>query len=525
MVESLDIVGVASLRSVSTRASRNKWLEKIGLPHVNLSTGCPTIISHDDDYNRQQVLLYDSRYAYRHDLCGPGSSFGKILQQISSSSFILEYLASIQSFSNASSTSNSTNKIKPTKRPKITQNAKEDNTATYYPFSTLLTTLETYSMLAHHVRKLQRRRAQSVTRKTSSDGCCLVCQKPIVPLCTQQKITTKHWIGRSINTIVGVILGLLLVGYWPQLRSGPVAAFISNYFIGQQFLSEWLTWLESFPIGFKLNVPLTQSIGREIRSLLSLRRSLLQTLTSTANRFLYHPQMSVAYQATISVVAGAFGGSGCLAVSIDILHLLTLHLDFLSQSFRFIYRTEIYLLGSMWRLFRGKKQNVLRRRTDTMEYDSMQLLLGSILFVVTLFLLTTILVYYAFFSILNLLARTNISILLWLLYILLEDFPFGTICQRATQPERFTSKVLIRVESDLPPLASTNLKKPLVARLDPQPQTFGSILASTPELSWYGQAFKSWLGSYLMDLVFGNPTDQSLVVNIGAGLYRSRVPE
>ena len=48
-------------------------------------------------------------------------------------------------------------------------------------------------------------------------------------------------------------------------------------------------------------------------------------------------------------------------------------------SFR-LYHLELYCLGSLWRLFRGKKLNVLRQRVDSAVYDADQLFVGTLLF-------------------------------------------------------------------------------------------------------------------------------------------------
>lgn len=55
-------------------------------------------------------------------------------------------------------------------------------------------------------------------------------------------------------------------------------------------------------------------------------------------------------------------------------------------------------LVSMWRLFRGRKWNPLRRRVDSASFDAEELFLGTLLFTLTLFLLPTTAVYYAVFS-------------------------------------------------------------------------------------------------------------------------------
>ena len=63
-----------------------------------------------------------------------------------------------------------------------------------------------------------------------------------------------------------------------------------------------------------------------------------------------------------------------------------------------LYRLQIYALASLWRLFRGKKWNVLRMRVDSASYDVDQLFIGTLIFTVLLFLLPTTLLYYVVFA-------------------------------------------------------------------------------------------------------------------------------
>ena len=131
----------------------------------------------------------------------------------------------------------------------------------------------------------------------------------------------------------------------------------------------------------------------------------------------------------LAIVAATLGATGVLAFLLDALRLMHVHLGILSLTFRGLFRSELYLLSALWRVFRGKKRNVLRNRTDSMQYDSVQLLLGSILFAVTLFLFTTILVYHVFFSVCHLAIAMMLNVLrgtiLWL-----RQWPAGVMMTR-----------------------------------------------------------------------------------------------
>lgn len=67
-----------------------------------------------------------------------------------------------------------------------------------------------------------------------------------------------------------------------------------------------------------------------------------------------------------------------------------------------LYRLQVYVLSSLWRLFRGKKWNVLRHRVDSASFDVDQLFVGTLLFTIFLFLLPTTGLYYIVFTLVNL---------------------------------------------------------------------------------------------------------------------------
>ncbi|KAH9503990.1 hypothetical protein Btru_067503 [Bulinus truncatus] len=68
-----------------------------------------------------------------------------------------------------------------------------------------------------------------------------------------------------------------------------------------------------------------------------------------------------------------------------------------------IFNLQIYTLRSLWRLFLGKKWNVLRSRIDSAPYNTDQLFVGTLIFTVLIFLLPTTALYYVVFTFLHLL--------------------------------------------------------------------------------------------------------------------------
>jgi phosphatidylinositol glycan class Q protein len=115
---------------------------------------------------------------------------------------------------------------------------------------------------------------------------------------------------------------------------------------------------------------------------------------------------------------GVLGITMILSICSDVLGLITIPLYISYLAATAIFRVQITMAGSLFRLFRGasyflynrplrlimspclagKRKNVLQNRTDAWDYDLDQLLLGTILFTLNAFLFPTVLVYYLLFA-------------------------------------------------------------------------------------------------------------------------------
>ena len=80
-----------------------------------------------------------------------------------------------------------------------------------------------------------------------------------------------------------------------------------------------------------------------------------------------------------------------------------------------MYYLQVYALRSLWRLFRGKKWNVLRSRVDSALYNTDQLFVGTLLFTVLLFLLPTTALYYMVFTLVSVNLDKPIYVTCWLI--------------------------------------------------------------------------------------------------------------
>ena len=107
-----------------------------------------------------------------------------------------------------------------------------------------------------------------------------------------------------------------------------------------------------------------------------------------------------------------------------------------------------------------------------MQYDSMQSLLGTILFAIALFLLTTIVVYHVYFTVLHL-GVSMVPYLIGVVYSWLHCFPIGSLARRVWKPELFTGEIFLE---QLPCTGSSGADRICVTRVGVRAIGYGSIV-------------------------------------------------
>ncbi|KAL8433934.1 hypothetical protein Efla_001836 [Eimeria flavescens] len=137
-----------------------------------------------------------------------------------------------------------------------------------------------------------------------------------------------------------------------------------------------------------------------------------------------------------------------LAASADLLMLATLHIFYVYLVCARLLHVNLKSLHSLFLLFRGQKWNVLRRRVDSADLSVDQLLIGCILFTVTVCLFPTTLVFYVSYLLIWLLIFCTQS-LLRLALLLFFSFPFCLLAFRAACPHLFAAGIAL---DPIPPL-------------------------------------------------------------------------
>ncbi|KAH7889890.1 N-acetylglucosaminyl transferase component-domain-containing protein, partial [Phlebopus sp. FC_14] len=189
-----------------------------------------------------------------------------------------------------------------------------------------------------------------------------------------------------------------------------------------------LLWLDSWPAGLKLNTELSRFYSHGFIGLITQWTKLLH----------YCPRL-MPFTVFVIESTGIMGMTMTLALSLDVLSVLTLHLYACYLVSSTIYQQVLMLIGSLWNLFRGKRYNALRNRTDPWDYDVDQLLLGTMLFTLAAHLFPTVLVYYTVFALVRLslivLYATCESLLAFM-----NHFPLFKLLLRSKDPQRLPGK-------------------------------------------------------------------------------------
>uniref|UniRef100_A0A9J7Z6T9 Phosphatidylinositol glycan anchor biosynthesis, class Q n=1 Tax=Cyprinus carpio carpio TaxID=630221 RepID=A0A9J7Z6T9_CYPCA len=240
-------------------------------------------------------------------------------------------------------------------------------------------------------------------------------------------------------------------------------------------LQELLEWLMGAPAGLKMNRALDQVLGRFFLYHIHLWISYIHLMSPFIERILWYVGLSACLGLTFA-----------LSVLSDIVALLTFHIYCFYVYGARLYCLTIYGLSSLWRLFRGKKWNVLRQRVDSCSYDLDQLFIGTLLFTILLFLLPTTALYYLVFTLLRLVVVLFQGVI-HLSVDFINSFPLFAIGLRICRPYRLAEGVKFNVLCQEP-------GTPLHLMMEINPLKCSSVLQCyrTPTYSCYPK--DSWAG-------------------------------
>ncbi|KAM6155386.1 phosphatidylinositol N-acetylglucosaminyltransferase subunit Q isoform 2-T2 [Rhynchocyon petersi] len=303
-----------------------------------------------------------------------------------------------------------------------------------------------------------------------------------------QKAENPAQLMRKANMFVSVLLDVglglaLLTWLHGEDRTGQLAdALVPVADRVAEELQHLLQWLMGAPAGLKMNRALDQVLGRFFLYHIHLWISYIHLMSPFIERILWHVGLSACLGLTVA-----------LSLLSDIIALLTFHIYCFYVYGARLYCLKIYGLSSLWRLFRGKKWNVLRQRVDSCSYDLDQLFIGTLLFTMLVFLLPTTALYY----LLRLLVVT-VQGILHLLVDLVNSLPLYSVGLRLCRPYRLAAGVKFRV-------LEHEAGKPLRLLMQINPLPYSQVVHTYrlpscnchPRLSWSSLCRKLFFGELI----------------------------
>ncbi|KAG0146484.1 hypothetical protein CROQUDRAFT_657288 [Cronartium quercuum f. sp. fusiforme G11] len=196
------------------------------------------------------------------------------------------------------------------------------------------------------------------------------------------------------------------------------------------FFKKALQWTNSYPVGFKLNDELCEAFYKS--SILAV---------DLWHTYVLKPTFGVLpHIIFITGLASFFGNTFALAIASDFFALSTFHLWLIYRIFTFIFDWHLQTLQVLFNIFRGRKFNVLRSRTEPAIYQLDQLILGTLMFTVATFLFPTVLAFYLLLGVTRLFIVAIHAIIDTSLS-LLNHFPLFTVMLRLKDPARLPAGI------------------------------------------------------------------------------------
>ncbi|CAI4062860.1 phosphatidylinositol N-acetylglucosaminyltransferase SKDI_07G4680 [Saccharomyces kudriavzevii IFO 1802] len=199
------------------------------------------------------------------------------------------------------------------------------------------------------------------------------------------------------------------------------------------------TLLASNPFGIKLNAELANFLSE-------LFLWVIEFSYTAFIKFLIDPEtLSNLFTLTIYMMF-LVGCSFAVSLVIDFFAVLSFPIYIFYRISSKLYHCQLNIMGSLFNLFCGKKKNVLRNRVDHNYFQLDQLLLGTLLFIILVFLTPTVMAFYMSYTILRMLTIT-IEISLEAVIALINHFPLFALLLRLKDPKRLPGGISIELKT------------------------------------------------------------------------------
>ena len=190
-----------------------------------------------------------------------------------------------------------------------------------------------------------------------------------------------------------------------------------------EYLQNKIYWLLGYPAGFKPNLNLAHFLGNIVLELINIWNYLTTFMTEIRYGIISY----------VSLV-GLFGFSVQIAAINDFIFLCSGCLLLIYSGFAFLYRNTLKMIRTLFKLFRGRKYNVIRQRDDDSDFGIAELYLGVFIITLIIFLLPTVAIYYYYAFISIILMVMSLQGFCTAGQILITEFPYFLLCWSFLQP-------------------------------------------------------------------------------------------
>ncbi|KYM98455.1 Phosphatidylinositol N-acetylglucosaminyltransferase subunit Q [Cyphomyrmex costatus] len=202
----------------------------------------------------------------------------------------------------------------------------------------------------------------------------------------------------ALAIIIDIALGIFvlrLLRYY--IEDQPSQLLLNNAEAIVESLKELINWLMGVPAGLKLNHVLNNTMGKFFLYHIQLWWTFL---------IFSKPLLDFAFE--VLLLFGRLGITFQISIVADLLALVSFHTYCIyvyaarSVIHHRLFNIQLRGITALFRLFLGKKNNPLRERVDSCQYQTDQLFVGTLSFTILLFLMPTTWVYYTVFTLLRL---------------------------------------------------------------------------------------------------------------------------
>ncbi|SCV02205.1 LANO_0F15940g1_1 [Lachancea nothofagi CBS 11611] len=250
---------------------------------------------------------------------------------------------------------------------------------------------------------------------------------------------------RFYNTIWLIVNDVsfgLTVGTLLAENSHNISEYLNVFFTRYLFekVHQVSTLLGQNPIGIKLN-------GELACFLSDLFLWIIDFSYSTYIRGIISTSSIGFFLKVISTTSCCFGLTFALSLIVDLMSLLTMHISLFYFISAKMYHWQLHVMRTLLYLFYGKKRNVLRNRVDSNHFELDQLLMGTLFFTILIFLLPTLSLFYASFTVFRM-AVLMPEVALESIMALLNHFPLFVLLLKLKDPKRIPGGITVKPIKD-----------------------------------------------------------------------------